>query len=435
MASTSFDASVFVHDFLTADRLYTTSFTTLNGSGVSGNALLAVEDDKLTVLIAASGLEPGQPHPQHIHGFLTGQDAQTPTLANDTDGDGYVELAEGLPEYGPILLTLTSPAGVGLEGFPTAPGGQIFFTEHYHIGGSNPHGEVHHGSTDLGLPAEDLDLREIVLHGMTVPAGAGAGTPGEVDGTAGYKAVLPVASGELREVQLPSVNAQNGTSGRDNLAGTRKDDRIYGERGNDQLHGNRGDDKLFGGEGNDKLSGDQGNDRLWGDDGNDSVYGGSGNDRLSGGDGRDHLFGNAGNDHVLGGNGADRLSGGSGNDWLSGGAGRDWLSGGSGQDSFVFNQALISGNVDQVTDFSVNQDRLLLDNAFFASLSEGMLGEAAFHVSTSSALAHDADDRVIYQGTTGNLYYDADGNGASAAVKFAQLDAKLALTSASFDII
>ena len=40
-------------------------------------------------------------------------------------------------------------------------------------------------------------LRELVIHGLTVPEGAGAGTPGEVDGTAGYKLVLPVASGEF----------------------------------------------------------------------------------------------------------------------------------------------------------------------------------------------------------------------------------------------
>jgi Ca2+-binding RTX toxin-like protein len=436
MATINFDASTFVRDFLNADRLYTTTFTTLNGSGVTGSALLAVDDDKLTVLIAASGLEAGQPHPQHIHGFLTGQDAQTPTIADDADGDGYVELAEGVPDYGPVLLSLTSPAGAGLEGFPTAPGGQVFFTEHYHIGGSNPHGEAHHGNMDLGLPSEDFDLREIVLHGMTVPAGAGAGTPGEVDGTAGYKAVLPVASGELKELQVfLGDNVQAGTNRADNLSGGREDDRLYGLRGNDKLDGNRGNDKLFGGAGNDRLFGDQGADRLWGDDGNDQLHGGSGHDRLSGGDGRDQLFGNSGNDHLLGGDGRDHLSGGSGDDWLSGGAGRDWLAGNSGRDSFVFNQALTSANVDQVTDFNVSRDTILLDNAFFTTLSEGMLTEAAFHVSTSSTLAHDADDRVIYQQTTGNLYYDADGNGGGAAIKFAELDAKLALKSTNFDII
>lgn len=45
-------------------------------------------------------------------------------------------------------------------------------------------------------------LREIVLHGMTVGA-VGAGTSGEVDGTADYKGVLPVASGVIQAADVP----------------------------------------------------------------------------------------------------------------------------------------------------------------------------------------------------------------------------------------
>jgi hypothetical protein len=35
------------------------------------------------------------------------------------------------------------------------------------------------------------------LHGLTVLEGHGRGTEGEVDGTAGYKGVLPIAAGEI----------------------------------------------------------------------------------------------------------------------------------------------------------------------------------------------------------------------------------------------
>jgi hypothetical protein len=49
----------------------------------------------------------------------------------------------------------------------------------------------------IGNGGNELQLREIIIHGLTVPA-AGAGTPAEVDGTAGYKTVLPVAGGEIR---------------------------------------------------------------------------------------------------------------------------------------------------------------------------------------------------------------------------------------------
>jgi Ca2+-binding RTX toxin-like protein len=191
--------------FLQADLFYTTTFTMLNNSGVSGEAIIGydIQTQTITVAISASGLEPNQVHIQHIHGFPDGTDATTPTIAQDVDGDGFVELAEGLPKYGPILLDLSTNHDNGggsdnghshgdVTGFPTAPDGNIWFVESYKL----PAGD---------LPANPmLDLREIVIHGLTVPAGVGSGpagpAPNEVNGIGGYKLVLPVASGELSQV-------------------------------------------------------------------------------------------------------------------------------------------------------------------------------------------------------------------------------------------
>lgn len=42
---------------------------------------------------------------------------------------------------------------------------------------------------------------------------------------------------------------------------------------------------------------------------------------------------------------------------------------------------------------------------------------------------------IIYNGATGALFYDADGNSAGAAVQFAALSSGLALTSNKFFIV
>ena len=176
-------------------QVYTGTFTPLNGSGVSGTTTVTLDADAktLNVVIQAIGLEAGVPHVGHIHGLENPAgnpvNSTTPTLAQDTDHDGFVELAEGQVTYGPILLPFgnTDPNLDGIVDFnqtfnlldPStyAPGFDIFDL--------------------LGPSLNELQLREIVLHGMTVPAGPGAGTPGEVNGTNGFLATLPVASAEL----------------------------------------------------------------------------------------------------------------------------------------------------------------------------------------------------------------------------------------------
>jgi serralysin len=158
---------------------------------------------------------------------------------------------------------------------------------------------------------------------------------------------------------------------------------------------------------------------------NNTLTGTAGAEVIQGLGGRDTLYGQAGN---------DRLEGGSGNDSLYGGAGLDQLLGGSGSDSFVFNTALdAASNVDQILDFSTVYDTIGLENAIFTALTgTGTLSSSAFHV---GAAAHDVTDRVIYDRGTGALTYDADGTGATAAIKFAQLSPGLALTASDFIII
>jgi serralysin len=64
-------------------------------------------------------------------------------------------------------------------------------------------------------------------------------------------------------------------------------------------------------------------------------------------------------------------------------------------------------------------DVIQLENAVFAALSSpGALAAGSF-VSGVASVAGDADDFILYDTATGELYYDADGNLGGAPVKFA----------------
>jgi Cu/Zn superoxide dismutase len=154
----------------------------LNNSGASGQAELRLSADHktLTVLIQARGLEAGGDHISHIHGLSengVAVDSTCPTTAQDADHDGFVELAEGATTYGPILIDFMN--------IDPDQDGRVNFKTTVNLTGS-----------EMALP---LQMRHIVIHGRSVGA-VGAGTPGEVDGTAGYKTVLPVLCGEITPV-------------------------------------------------------------------------------------------------------------------------------------------------------------------------------------------------------------------------------------------
>jgi len=252
----------------------------------------------------------------------------------------------------------------------------------------------------------------------------------------------------------------NGSSGSDVLRGYDFNDVLHGNGGNDTLRGGNGNDNLNGGAGNDTLKGDAGNDtlkggtgidvlyggagddKLYGEDGADTLYGGAGNDQLQGGAGKDVLKGESGNDNIRGGidndtlfgdAGNDILYGEAGNDTLYGGTGLDTLYGGAGSDRFVFDTTLGKSNIDVIKDFDVRYDTILLDDDVFRKVGAvGNLAASAFVIGTQ---ALDANDRIIYNKSTGALYYDADGSGSGAAVQFATLGKNLALTASDFDII
>ena len=147
------------------------------------------------------------------------------------------------------------------------------------------------------------------------------------------------------------------------------------------------------------------------------------------------LSGLGGDDALAGQAGNDRLLGDSGNDRLTGGAGKDTLSGGSGQDAFVFDtRPNTKANVDRITDFSVRDDTIWIENSIFTKIGRpGMLKSTAFFAGKE---AHDANDRIIFDKKAGALYYDDDGTGHHAKVQIASFQQKnLTLSHRDFLIV
>ena len=83
------------------------------------------------------------------------------------------------------------------------------------------------------------------------------------------------------------------------------------------------------------------------------------------------ISGNIAANVLKGGFGNDVLSGGGGNDTLFGDGGNDLMTGGSGADRFTFQDTLGAGNADHIADFATGSDKIMLENAVFASLGAG----------------------------------------------------------------
>lgn len=227
-------------------------------------------------------------------------------------------------------------------------------------------------------------------------------------------------------------------------------DYVYGGSGNDEFIGGKGGDRIEGGAGKDILNGGEGADTLIGGTGDDVYIVDSLSDvvtELADG-GVDtiktsisyslanlpqvenlQLTGETsdatGNDgaNVLGGNEfRNVLLGGKGDDTLIGGGGLDTLIGGQGQDRFVFAVMPSAANVATITDFSRSDlDQMALNSSIFTNLQGKTNLASNFRLSTQSATG--GDDYVVYNLGTGEVSYDATGNGNLGSV-FAVLQNK-----------
>ena len=286
-----------------------------------------------------------------------------------------------------------------------------------------------------------------------------------------------------------------GTGLIDIIRGLAGDDLINAGMGADFIDGGAGNDTLIGGDGNDALIGGDGNDTLIGGLGGNTVYGGNGDDTiivdstvpyiydgsdaqyLNGGAGNDtyyiksvntfsgynsdyyhHLIEEAGggidtivtegsvtmgyhfenfenitlqgsqDSNVSGNNLDNTIIGNSANNILDGGLGNNTLTGGAGNDTFQ----LINQGIDTITDFVSGIDKLDVSNIYYLPFDyiANVLATSGF-VSGAGVTSGDGSAQVIYNTTTGDLYYE-DGLNSDAAVQIATLIGVPALVSSDF---
>ncbi len=159
------------------------------GSNVSGRAQLFRVGNLVSVRVRATGLSP-LPHAMHIHGkdnpevaFCPGADRR-----DDLVDDGLIETVEGLDDYGPVQVSLTTrgdtstASTLALDRFPVANAGGVLNYQRF-----------------FAMPLEiasRLEAKHIVIHGVDL--NGNATYEGRITALgAPLEAELPVACGEI----------------------------------------------------------------------------------------------------------------------------------------------------------------------------------------------------------------------------------------------
>jgi hypothetical protein len=195
---------------MAADASYSSTLGQLNGTTGTGSITVDVKGDQATVNLQVSGLaqtfmDAPYPHVQHIHGGAKGV---CPTPANDANGDGIVNVAEGAPGYGDIQTTLTtSGATTPAEGLNLQLGGQ---------------GGTYSIQRTITLDAATKASLEsgtavVVVHGLD-PATAGVpaevfGSPSELKPELPLGATSPALCGTLVQSQMGAMPAGGADTG------------------------------------------------------------------------------------------------------------------------------------------------------------------------------------------------------------------------------
>ena len=290
------------------------------------------------------------------------------------------------------------------------------------------HGGGGAGDVLVGLGGDDVYYTDVASTQIVEAAGGGSDTL--------YTSVSYVLGGNA-QVEILSTNSHAATSAI-SLTGNHFAQAIFGNAGNNVFNGGGGADQLIGLGGNDIYYVDLASVRVYENvgGGNDGIYS-SVSYTLGAGQEIEFLSANShaatSAINLTGNEFANTLYGNAGANVLDGKGGSDALIGLAGADIFAFTTAPGADNVDILFGFESGTDGIALDDAIFTQLGgPGALNANAFVTGTA---ATDADDRIIYDSATGQLFYDADGSGAGAQILFAILQNQAPVSAGDFMVI
>lgn len=380
----------------------------------------------------------------------TGTDDFTEALADVSD-DYYGSLARKT-----FTGTLRNDSFKGGLGFDTIAGGEGGDT----LRGANGNDRISGDAGDDKLLGDSG--RDILSGGVgadhlyggagsdTVAGGRGADvlSGGLEQDTVTYSASKGAVNIDLATGATKGADARGDIlSSIENIVGTAFADVLKGNDENNVIEGGGGRDTLSGGLGINTLSyatsqagvkidlstglasgGDAAGDRF---SGFGNVTGSKSADIITGDAGTNQLFGGAGNDIIVGGGGMG--------DIIAGGKGVDRLTGGSGQDYFYLRPAFADRDV--IVDFS--NDMLCIDPRLFGAgfddtdklAVRGGHFDITLFVANTTGQAESAEDRLIYNTSSGELFLDTNGTEAGGSRRIATLVGSPALTAYNFDLL
>ena len=168
--------------------------TSVTHTSTTGHARFVVNGDKLTISIDVHGASPDTVHWQHFHGFTTGQAATCPSMADDANHDGIVDLIEAGKTSGTTMVPfITHPVSMDVA-HGTYPTANAKGTYHYQETVSL---KALDAAFAKAFPGQKLDLakRVVLIHG--VPASTKLPSSVASLGPIPAQVTLPIACGRI----------------------------------------------------------------------------------------------------------------------------------------------------------------------------------------------------------------------------------------------